>query len=120
MAFAGPLSNLILALIFVLIMGLMFYLGKGSESTLEILASAAFLNIFLAVLNLIPIPPLDGSKVFLDVLKNNSISLYQKVRNFFLKNQLFLFIILLLFVMYTNVLTSITKNIFDFYQSLIF
>lgn len=69
-AAAGPISNLVLALIFMIAFGILVFMGQGSELTYEILKSAVFLNIFLAVLNLIPIPPLDGSKVFLDILKN--------------------------------------------------
>jgi membrane-associated protease RseP (regulator of RpoE activity) len=53
-----------------IIFGVLALTGKGSEITYKVLQSAVFLNIFLAVLNLIPIPPLDGSKVLLDVLKN--------------------------------------------------
>jgi Zn-dependent protease len=119
-ALAGPLSNLILALIFTIITGILFYLESGSEATLKILTNAAFLNIFLAVLNLIPLPPLDGSKILLDILKNNSLGIYHKVRIFFSKYQLVLFLILLLFVIYTDFLPRITESIFNFYQSLIF
>lgn len=103
-ALAGPLSNLILAFVFMLTMALMFYLGKGSEMTFSILSSAVFLNIFLAVFNLIPIPPLDGSKVLLDILKNKSVSLYRKTSLIFEKNQFVLFVFLLLFVFYTDIL----------------
>jgi membrane-associated protease RseP (regulator of RpoE activity) len=53
-----------------IIFGTLYSMGKGSDLTYEILQSAVFLNIFLAVLNLIPIPPLDGSEILLNILRN--------------------------------------------------
>jgi len=70
-AFAGPLSNFILAFI----LGLVFRFDllpvvlqtRGISGVEEILRFAAFLAIFfnliLGIFNLIPLPPLDGSKV---------------------------------------------------------
>lgn len=60
-ALAGPLSNLALALIF----GLVIRLGYEilPSSFLHIAALAVLTNIVLALFNLVPIPPLDGSKI---------------------------------------------------------
>ena len=70
-AFAGPLSNFVVAFI----LGLVFRFDllpvvlhtRGISSPEEILGFAAFLAIFfnliLGIFNLIPLPPLDGSKV---------------------------------------------------------
>ncbi len=70
-AFAGPLSNFILAFA----LGLVFRFDlvpvvldtRGISGVEEILGFAAFLaiffNIILGIFNLIPLPPLDGSKV---------------------------------------------------------
>ena len=70
-AFAGPLSNFVLAFI----LGLVFrfdllpvvFQARGLSGVEEILGFAAFLAIFfnliLGIFNLIPLPPLDGSKV---------------------------------------------------------
>jgi len=56
---AGPASNLILALIFYLLPNFI-NLGTGF---LVLSSFVVSINIVLAVFNLIPIPPLDGSKI---------------------------------------------------------
>ena len=60
-AAAGPLTNITIALIFGLI--LQFFAPSLSPVALELLAIVVILNIVLAVFNLVPLPPLDGSKV---------------------------------------------------------
>lgn len=57
-ALAGPLANLLIATIFGLI--IRFYPANNFTSFLSIIVYA---NILLAVFNLLPIPPLDGSKI---------------------------------------------------------
>ena len=60
---AGPLSNFVLALVF----GLMVRFLPASNFTL-FLSIVVYANILLLVFNLVPIPPLDGSKVFFAIL----------------------------------------------------
>ena len=59
-AFAGPASNLLLAFIAGLIIRLTGNMGVLSS----MLIMFAQINIMLAVFNMIPIPPLDGSQIF--------------------------------------------------------
>jgi len=61
-AFAGPLSNLIVAIFFGLIIRGLVYFGVYSN-LITIFSFVILLNVSLAVFNLIPIPPLDGSKI---------------------------------------------------------
>lgn len=68
---AGPGSNLVIALIlglFIRFSGAYgIYGGDPSGLFLQLLSFVVFTNIFLALFNLIPIPPLDGSKVLMDL-----------------------------------------------------
>ena len=65
-ALAGPLANLGIALLFGLI--LRFGGTALSDPVQVILSLIVFINIILAVFNLVPIPPLDGSKVLFNTL----------------------------------------------------
>ena len=66
-AFVGPLSNLIVAVIFGLLIRVIPYLGLPASisipNLLNIFSFVVLINISLAVFNLLPIPPLDGSKI---------------------------------------------------------
>lgn len=72
-AFAGPASNLLLSLLLMPVYGAFLALGTGLSDTLyyyisQILMFTIYLSISLAVFNLVPIPPLDGSKIIEAVL----------------------------------------------------
>jgi Zn-dependent protease len=60
---AGPASNLILALIFTAVLFVALRLGLRAEPLLLMLSTGIQMNVVLALFNLIPLPPLDGSYV---------------------------------------------------------
>ena len=70
---AGPASNLLLAAIF----ALFIKMGEIAASSLivqslPLLAAIVWVNIILAVFNLVPIPPLDGSKILFAFLPRSA------------------------------------------------
>lgn len=61
-ALAGPFSNILLAVIFA---ALAIFTGRIYADLSEFAARGARLSIYLALFNLIPVPPLDGSKLLI-------------------------------------------------------
>lgn len=72
-AMAGPASNLLLVIVFILLLRYIYpLLGLGYQNALfRFLYVLILLNITLMVFNLIPIPPLDGSKVIMSILPDS-------------------------------------------------
>lgn len=64
-ALAGPTSNILLALIFGMLSRILFAIHPAflPEALVALLDLVVVMNLVLAVFNLVPIPPLDGSKV---------------------------------------------------------
>jgi len=70
-SFAGPFSNLVLAIIFLLLFASVFKVNMDDNSLLlNVFWYGIFFNIFLFFFNLLPIPPLDGSHILFDVFPN--------------------------------------------------
>lgn len=65
-AVAGPAANIVVAVLF----GLLIRFGGGflSQDALLLAGLIVIINIVIALFNLLPIPPLDGSKVLFDLL----------------------------------------------------
>lgn len=96
-AFAGPLANLIVALICVLLQNLMYFIFlKTLVEFVYYIALffyyIAIINISLAVFNLIPVPPLDGSKILAIILPDR---LYYKLMQY--ERYLYFAVLLLIF-----------------------
>lgn len=75
-ALAGPVSNLIMAVILLLVYRILGYLpnynGNIAYAIDLWIIYAAYTNISLAIFNLIPVPPLDGSRLVFAVLPDKA------------------------------------------------
>lgn len=70
---AGPASNFVMVVVFSLVLKFIYpLLGLGSENALfYFLYTLVIINVILMAFNLIPIPPLDGSKLLFAVLPDS-------------------------------------------------
>lgn len=92
---AGPLSNILLAVVFGLfIRGLAASAGgEGISILISLLQIIVIINIALAIFNLIPIPPLDGSNILFALLPSRYYPIH-----YFLTRYGFYIIIFLIFL----------------------
>lgn len=89
---AGPLMNFLIAVIFALLIKLLGPL-VGSSILLDILFKIVQLNLLLGIFNLLPIPPLDGSKIFATILPDDMAKTYLSISSM----GMFILLFLLLF-----------------------
>ena len=95
-SFAGPLMNFILAIIFTLIYCAIYkfasatFMASTVGTVIMLLISTTIsINIGLGVFNLIPLPPLDGSKIIMPFLP-------YKAKEFFVNNEQIFYIVFVL------------------------
>ncbi len=98
-AVAGPVSNFVTAIIFTLILRVV--IGSVSETSylLTFLIYLIIYSLLLGVFNLLPIPPLDGSKILFALLPLK----YEYIALWLQKNGFFLLIGLLIILELTNI-----------------
>jgi Zn-dependent protease len=92
-AMAGPLSNIFIAVFFGMFIRTGYVFQFGSNFV-YILSSIVFVNLVLATFNLVPVPPLDGSKILFSLLPYDMI----EVRNFLERNSIYLMILFIFFL----------------------
>lgn len=90
---AGPIMNFLLAIIFAIIYygiiklaGLSFLNSTTGVIVMDLISAAVSINIGLGLFNLIPLPPLDGSKVIMPFLP-------YKAKSFFINNEQIFYIV---------------------------
>lgn len=118
-ALAGPVSNILMALVIMIIYKLVFYMnlmlgGVGALSTLgTIFSMMVSINISLAVFNLLPIFPLDGSRIFAPIIP-------EKAQNWLEDNSQIITMVLIVCIMLgfldlpLGILNSLVVRLLDF------
>jgi Zn-dependent protease len=93
---AGPGANIVLAILLSAIIKLIYgaygFRHEAIAFVVVALDQGVWINLGLAVFNLIPIPPLDGSKILAAVLRGDAARVYYRMEQYS-------YIILLLFIM---------------------
>jgi len=83
-ALAGPFSNLVLAAAFTLALAVAVGSGINPDNTFafelaNVLLMGVYMNLGLFVFNMIPLPPLDGSHIYLPFVKGHNPALAMRV-----------------------------------------
>lgn len=113
-ALAGPMSNFLLALIMLLAARIFCDVASYSEANqriLDFILMVAILSIGLGLFNLVPIPPLDGSKVLFAVLPDRA---YDQLMRYERYGMLVLFA-LVFFDVGSNALSQAISCVFDLF-----
>jgi Zn-dependent protease len=93
-AFAGPAANIGIAVVFAVLVRLADVLTL-SDTFISLSVNIIMLNIFLAFFNLVPIPPLDGSKILPRFLPHSLEMKYEQFRAYFERNIAFGFLLVI-------------------------
>jgi len=111
-AAAGPLSNLIMAIFWTILFGRSAYFPESMSLFVQQMGIAGIsINLSLMVLNLIPLPPLDGGRIAVSLLPNHLAHKYAQVERYG-------FLILIILLM-THILDLIIFPLIQISQSLI-
>lgn len=113
-ALAGPASNVIMALIAAIVYSILVKLQLLSSGIAMVLSFTYSYNIIFAVFNLIPLPPLDGSKVLMNLLPGRHAIMFEKIEPYapFILMALVLFNVINVFITpFYNALSFIINQI---------
>ena len=111
-AAAGPFSNLIMAIFWTILYGRSAYFPESMSLFIQQMGIAGIsINLSLMVLNLIPLPPLDGGRIAVSLLPNHLAYKYAQVERYG-------FLILIILLM-THILDLIIFPLIQISQSLI-
>ena len=111
-AAAGPLSNLIMAIFWTILFGRSAYFPESMSLFVQQMGIAGIsINLSLMVLNLIPLPPLDGGRIAVSLLPNHLAYKYAQVERY-------VFLILIILLM-THILDLIIFPLIQISQNLI-
>lgn len=101
-ALAGPASNMLMAILWVLYAHLMVKLGQGDSRFLMGMAIAGVqVNLVLMALNLLPLPPLDGGRIVFSLLPDRLAYHYSRIEPYGM--------VILILLMFTGALWTLMR-----------
>jgi len=113
-ALAGPVSNLLITVVFLFLFGLFFpllYRSGTGTLVLDLLEMTAYLSLGLGLFNLLPIPPLDGSKVLFSLLSDEHYRTLMRYERY----GMLLLIALAFFGVTGRFLSAAIQSVFNFF-----
>lgn len=81
-SFAGPMVNFILGFVSLLLVNIFFQTGMTSGLFMQFMVVLMQLNVLLAIFNLLPVPPLDGSKILMSFLSDRYLGYYRQLERY--------------------------------------
>ena len=120
-AAAGPISNIIKAIgglvVFIIlyqtgIVGSIYVTSRSAEAITILLLNLILINIFLAIFNLLPIPPLDGSRILEGILEGEALRTFKKIEPYGF--------IILIAVIYLGIFDIVARPIINMVMKILF
>jgi len=108
-ALAGPLSNLTLAFVFGMLVRFVPITSQFTVNMVGLFSIIVYANVLLAVFNLMPIPPLDGSKVLYAILPDSMWKVKQ------ILDQYGFFILIAFIFLFSSALTPIIMFVYNLF-----
>ena len=113
---AGPLSNLLIAFISIIIMHVMpNSVYERMPLLYTFLLYMVYINTMLAVFNLIPIPPLDGSKIFAEIFRGKAAHIIYTIEG----KGTFILFLLLWIPQVQNILSAAIWSVIGFLEAIV-
>ena len=116
-AAAGPVTNILLAVISALLLRSLVSIGNpaglGSslsmllEPLVMMLAFSVYVNLLLAIFNMIPMPPLDGGRVLIGLLPYRQASVLARIEPYGM-------IIIIILVFFTNIFSYVISPVLNY------